>query len=118
MIKHEEIINLILRDENLLTDINNCYYFTKEEVYNILQYITEQEKKDELLEQLQGNTLRNRNLILETSNKLLKEDLETKNKLLDLYRELHDTYRYPTWKNEKDVQCILKEIKALEEELK
>ena len=86
MIKHEEVIKafkeLILE---LDLSIGEVLEVEDDNLSVIYKFITEQEKKDELLE---------------------------------LYRKLHDTYRYPTWKNEKDVQCVLKQIKALEEEMK
>jgi len=81
---------------------------------------------EELKKQLQGNTLRNRNLILETSNKLLKEDLETKNKLLDLYRELlrldksirNTMLDIEKWNISKKIIEVRNQIKELEEEMK
>ena len=49
MIKHEEVKDLLKRNEKSLHNKNICYYFTKEEFTKLQQYVTEQEKKDELL---------------------------------------------------------------------
>ena len=43
---------------------------------------------------------------------------EKKDELLNLYKALHNTYRYPTWNLEEEVKYVLEEIKSLEEELK
>ena len=49
---------------------------------------------------------------LKTKAKLLKKQ----EKLLDLYKELHNKYRYPTWQNDEYVKEIKKQIKELENE--
>ena len=85
MIKHEEVRAIIQKNKKSLSNKNICYYFTKDEFNKLDNYITEQEKKDELL---------------------------------GLYKSLHNAYRYPTWNLEEEVKRVLKEIKALEEELK
>lgn len=81
-----------LKDIKISQELKDKIYYDEENDLWVISWNAISQSLTELGElkkQLQGNTLRNRNLILETSNKLLKEDLETKNKLLDLYRKCY-----------------------------
>ena len=43
---------------------------------------------------------------------------EKQQKLLELYKELHNKYRYPTWQDDEYVKEIQEKIKELENEKK
>ncbi len=72
--------------------------------------------QDMIEEQIMEVKYKPNNIYNADSYKAIKEIIEKQQKLLELYKELHNKYRYPTWQNDEYVKEIEKQIRKLENE--